>query len=151
MPDVISIKGRIREFGPRLEHAPHVLYVGRRMTMGGWDLPMSPFHNPYPVKSAGSPERAVELFASYLVFNDWLVEQAAAELAARGPGACLGCWCDVAAGAPCHGRVLADAVAALTEPIPPLTTAWVSVYAPHGVPIRGRETIQLAPEGARLL
>ena len=100
---------------------------------------------------AGSVERAVELYSSYLMFNPWLVERAAAELAERGPRACFGCWCDVEAGAPCHGPVLSSAVAALTEPIPPLTTAWASVYAPQRVPIRGRETVHLGPVGAGAL
>lgn len=140
---VVSIRGRIREFGPRLEHAQHVIYVGRRMSMGGWRLEGSPYANPYAIKACGSAERAVELFASYLVLHPELVEQAAAELANHGPGACFGCWCDVEAGAPCHGTVLAAAVAALTEPIPPLTTAWASVYAPRGVAFRGRETVRL--------
>lgn len=141
---VVSIKGKIGEYGPRLERAPHVIYAGRRMTMGGWNLPASPYRNPYTVKASGSAERAVELFASYLTFNPWIVEQAAADLAERGPGACLGCWCDVEAGAPCHGRPLAAAVAALAEPVPPLTTAWASVYAPRSVAFRGRETVRLA-------
>ncbi|MGW4564166.1 hypothetical protein ACWEN3_17705 [Streptomyces sp. NPDC004561] len=36
---VIDVRGRIHEFGPRLEHAPEdVVHVGRRRTMGGWGL-----------------------------------------------------------------------------------------------------------------
>lgn len=32
---VINLKGRIRDFGPRLEFAPSdVVYIGRRWTMG---------------------------------------------------------------------------------------------------------------------
>lgn len=148
---VVSIKGRIREYGPRLERAPHIIYAGRRMTMGGWNLPASPYRNPYTVKASGSAERAVELFAAYLVLHPEVVEQAAAELAERGPGACFGCWCDVEAGAPCHGRPLVAAVAALTEPIPPLTTAWASVYAPGAIGPRARETVRLAGAGAGAL
>lgn len=151
MPTVVSIKGRLREFGPRLEHAPHIIYAGRRMTMGGWNLPASPYANPYTVKASGSAERAVELYSSYLTFNHWLVEQAAREAEDRGPDACFGCWCDIEGGAPCHVRVLAAAVAALSEPIPPLTTAWAGVYASQRVPLRPRETVPLADAWAGAL
>jgi hypothetical protein len=148
---VVSIRGRIREVGPRLEHAPQIIYIGRRMTMGGWRLSPSPYQNPYTVKKCGSPERAVELFSAYLVLYPELVEQAAAEVAERGPGACFGCWCDVDAGAPCHGRPLAAAVTALTEPVPPLTTAWAAVHAPRTIAFRGRETVRLADAWAGAL
>ena len=40
---VVNVRGRIHEYGPRLEHAPaDLVYVGRRWTMGGWDLPRHP-------------------------------------------------------------------------------------------------------------
>ncbi|MGW7548702.1 DUF4326 domain-containing protein [Streptomyces sp. NPDC054770] len=44
----MNVRGRIHEFGPRLEHAPaDVVHVGRRWTMGGWDLPRHPLYNPF--------------------------------------------------------------------------------------------------------
>lgn len=32
------------------------VYIGRRMTMGGWSLPASPWANPFSVKGRGSAE-----------------------------------------------------------------------------------------------
>lgn len=105
----VCLKGRLREFGPGLElpAAADVVYVGRACYQGGWRLPRSPFANPFAVKAAGSPERAVQRFA------DWLPLQA--DLLGRLGGLRgkrLGCWC--AEGSPCHGVWLAAFVDRLT-------------------------------------
>jgi hypothetical protein len=110
MPEtrVISLRGRLREFGPRIEHAPAgLIYVGRRLNLSrwrSWDLPQSDWANPISVKDAGGAESAVEQYAS------WMARPEQAGLRARIvslQGAELGCWCDVAKGAPCHASRLA--------------------------------------------
>lgn len=109
MPEttLACIKGTLREYGSRLQHAPAGLtYIGRRCTMGGWRLEQSPWANPYSIRQAGSAEAAVDLYASWLAMHPELVERARRELA----GGILGCWCPVEKGAPCHGRPLVDAI-----------------------------------------
>ncbi len=54
---VVDVRGRLHEYGPRLEHAPaDLVRVGRRWTMGGWDLPKHPVQGhdlrPRPVPAA---------------------------------------------------------------------------------------------------
>ncbi len=45
---VINLRGRIHEYGPRLELAPpDLVYVGRHWTLGGWHLPRHPLYNPF--------------------------------------------------------------------------------------------------------
>jgi hypothetical protein len=109
---VINLKGRIREYGPRLEHATkNLIYVGRRMTPRGpgtWDLPQHPLRNPHlvgnPCRARGchgivhTREEAVSEYCRRLLAHP--------ELLALVPalrGRVLGCWC-----APelCHGHVL---------------------------------------------
>ncbi len=74
------------------------VYIGRRWTFGGWDLPQSQWANPFTVKRSGSAERAVEEFRLYLLKRPDLVDQI------RGLGGkTLGCWCKPG---PCHGDVI---------------------------------------------
>jgi hypothetical protein len=97
---VISLKGRIHEYGPRLEHAPAgLVYVGRRLTMGGWNLPAHPLANPYTLKEHGTPEAAVAAYIRHLLDRPDLLDQAA-ELR----GKVLACWCTPAI---CHAHALA--------------------------------------------
>ncbi len=97
----VCLKGRIREFGPRLERARDVVYVGRRCSMGGWRLPASPFANPYRVQDVGGAARAVALFREHLRRNPDLVQRARRELT----GKRLACFCT---SGPCHAAVLAQ-------------------------------------------
>lgn len=98
----ICLKGRQGEFGPTLALAParDVVYVGRRFTMGGWNLAESPFANPYPAKKVGGSQRAVELYRQYLRRRPDLV--AASHELLRGKR--LACWCT---GPHCHAALLA--------------------------------------------
>ncbi|MER6065073.1 DUF4326 domain-containing protein [Streptomyces sp. NPDC001792] len=103
---VINVRGRIHEFGPRLEHAPaDVVYVGRRWTMGGWDLPRHPLYNPFAYdtpkkKRDGTRAEVVAMYRAYLLERPELLESVE-ELR----GKTLACWC-----APelCHADVLAE-------------------------------------------
>jgi Domain of unknown function (DUF4326) len=101
---VISLKGRIHEYGPRLEHAPaNGMYVGRRLTMGGWKLPQSAWANPFSVTQAGSPAAAVEMYAAWMAQPEQ--DALSARIVPELQGAVLLCWC--AEGSPCHARWLA--------------------------------------------
>lgn len=103
---VISLKGKIHEYGPSLEHAPEgAVYIGRAAYMGGWRLPHSKWRNPFKAQQYGSAAKAVE------AYERWLDEPGHAALRARIvpelAGKTLLCWCNVEAGAHCHGLVLA--------------------------------------------
>ena len=105
----VCLKGRLREFGASLQlpAAAGVVYVGRRMSMGGWRLAASDWANPFRAQKVGGAARAVELYAK------WLPEQA--ELLRRLPelrGRRLACWCP--ADVVCHARHLAGLVDRLT-------------------------------------
>lgn len=103
---VINLKGHLHEYGPRLENAPDdLVYIGRRWTMGHWDLPQHPLYNPFQPDTAtkrrdGTREEVMARYREYL--------EARPELLAQVPalrGKTLACWC-----APelCHGHVLAE-------------------------------------------
>lgn len=105
---VIALKGRIREYGPRLERAPQgLVYVGRRWTLGGWELSAHPLANPFSVQRYGSREAAVAAYTRLLLRRPDLVAQAR-----KLRGATLGCWC-----APdlCHAHVLAAIADGMTR------------------------------------
>jgi hypothetical protein len=99
----ICLKGRIRDFGPRLEWAADVVYVGRPAFQGGWKLPASQFANPFRAQRVGGSAEAVELYREWLRGQPELVAVARAMLR----GKRLGCWC---ASGPCHAAVLAEIV-----------------------------------------
>jgi hypothetical protein len=97
---VINLKGRIHDFGPQLENASDgLVYVGRRWTMGGWNLDAHPLANPYTLKEYGTPEAAVAAYCRYLLDRPELLDQAAAL-----NGKTLACWCSPN---PCHAWAIA--------------------------------------------
>ncbi|GAA3029184.1 DUF4326 domain-containing protein [Streptomyces glomeratus] len=109
---VINLKGRLQDFGPRLEHAPRdVVYIGRRLTRGGWDLPQHPLYNPFQIdtpkkKHDGTRSEVMAKYREYLMAHPDLLAQVP-----KLRGRTLACWC-----APelCHGDILAE-VAEQTE------------------------------------
>lgn len=102
MTTVISLKGRIHEYGPALEHAPDsVVYVGRTMTgvrAGGWNLQKHPLANPFTLRQCGTPEAAVAAYIRHLLDRPELLDQARALR-----GKVLACWC---APAICHAHAV---------------------------------------------
>lgn len=72
------------------------IYIGRRINMGGWNLPDSKWRNPFSVKEYGR-EKALIKYEKYLhksgLIND--IEELR--------GKVLGCWCHPE---PCHGHIL---------------------------------------------
>jgi hypothetical protein len=79
---------------------PNVVYIGRRWTMGGYNLPDSPWKNPYTVKRYGR-EVAVELYRQHILSSVEMLSRLD-ELA----GKTLGCWCKL--DERCHGDVLLE-------------------------------------------
>jgi Domain of unknown function (DUF4326) len=98
---VVCLKGRLREFGARLEWAPDVVYVGRPAYQGGWRLPASQFANPFRAQDVGGAAKAVELYREWLRERPELVAVARSMLR----GKRLGCWCK---SGPCHAKALAE-------------------------------------------
>lgn len=74
------------------------IYIGRRCTLGGWDLPESKWANPFTIKECGSAEEACRRYEDYLRHSDLIGE--IEELR----GKVLGCWCK--GRNVCHGDVL---------------------------------------------
>lgn len=98
---VINLKGRIREYGPRLERAPAgLVYVGRRFTMGGWNLPGHRLFNPFKVGALHTRADAINRYREYLLGRPDLLALIP-ELRSK----TLACWC---APEPCHAHVLAS-------------------------------------------
>lgn len=79
------------------------VYIGRQCYRGGWNLPKSPFANPFTVKKCGSVEKAVEKYEEYIRGRKDLLA-----LLPQLKGKVLGCWCkkNNLTSVPCHGDVL---------------------------------------------
>lgn len=99
----VCLKGRQAEFGPRLQWARDVVWVGRRCTMGGWDLPLSPWANPHRAQRVGGAAKAVEAYFTHLRAHPELVVRARRELA----GKRLGCFCASSDPQLCHAALIA--------------------------------------------
>ena len=82
------------------------VYIGRQCSQGGWSLPCSKWHNPYPL-SKYSRDRSLELYERYLTgrIDKHPVTYNLEELV----GKRLGCWClNTSSIEPitCHGQVI---------------------------------------------
>ncbi len=103
---VINIRGRIHEYGPRLELAPpDLVYVGRHWTLGGWRLPRHPLYNPFaydtpPRRRDGTRAEVMAKYRAYLLERPELLR-----LVPELRGCMLACWCAPLA---CHAGVLAE-------------------------------------------
>jgi NAD-dependent dihydropyrimidine dehydrogenase PreA subunit len=104
---VISLKGKKNEWGSQLENCPtDVVYIGRRFTMGGWDLKESPFCNPFKVTEDLPREEAIEKYREHInkkIEKDPLLKN---ELASY-KGKKLACWCFPEE---CHGDILCEII-----------------------------------------
>lgn len=78
------------------------VYIGRFWDLGGWQLPQSIWHNPFPTRDTGSVEESVRRYANYLLRNPKLLRQIPMLR-----GKVLGCWCKRKPTDMCHGDVLA--------------------------------------------
>jgi hypothetical protein len=87
------------------------VYIGRRINMGGWNLPQSKWANPFKLKDFEEKygkegmKRLQEAYYSYVVSKKELIDSLP-EL----DGKVLGCWCKKKESDPCHGDVLVDLI-----------------------------------------
>ena len=77
-----------------------VVYVGRAMNRGGWQLAASPLANPFRPGPDGSREAITARYREYLLGRPELLAQIPELRGKR-----LGCWC---APLPCHADVIAE-------------------------------------------
>lgn len=100
---VISLKGMKNEWGFQLENCPSdVVYIGRRFTMGGWNLEESPFCNPSAISKDLPREEAIEKYSKYI--NAKLKKDPSLKLHLSSyKGKRLACWCSPKQ---CHGDIL---------------------------------------------
>lgn len=77
-----------------------VIYLGRGVNRGGWDLPWSLLANPFPIGIGDSRDEVIARYREYLLTRPDL-------LALIPPlrGRRLGCWC---APKSCHADVIAE-------------------------------------------
>ena len=98
---VVNMHGRSEDPG-----YGDVVYVGRAVRWGGWNLPTSPLANPYRIGRDGDGAEVIARYKQHLYSRPDLMA-----LARSLRGRRLGCWC---APDPCHADVIA--VVADTEP-----------------------------------
>ena len=77
-----------------------VVYVGRAMHRGGWDLEGSPLASPFRPGRDGTREEVVAKYREYLLGRPDLLD-----LLPDLRGRRLGCWCVPEA---CHAQVIAE-------------------------------------------
>lgn len=79
------------------------VYIGRRITMGGWNLPDSKWRNPFPIsaETGTDAERRTKVLSKYktYILSSKRLMADLHELR----GKTLGCWCKPHA---CHGDIL---------------------------------------------
>src|SRR5581483_1711025 len=92
---------RIRRSGGKIVQ-DCTIYIGRKYTMGGWNLSQSRWANPFTVKEYGL-DTALSKYEQYIRDTPDLWNSLE-EL----DGQTLGCWCDPIKGKKeyCHGQVL---------------------------------------------
>lgn len=82
------------------------IYIGRRCTMGGWNLQESKWHNPFKVDEENTIHKVINDFYLYMKgsarFGGRNLMAELHEL----KGKVLGCWCKKKGNEPCHGDVL---------------------------------------------
>lgn len=94
------------------------VYIGRRLKMGGWDLPASKWHNPYK-RAKDTVEDKLAVIAQYEQYVRGRPDlmRSLPEL----DGKVLGCWCKSHEDVPCHGDVLVKLIAERRVPIDNVT------------------------------
>lgn len=77
------------------------IYIGRRLSMGGWSLKESIWANPYKVGKDGTKEEVVEMYEKYIRKREDLLKQIW-----KLSGKTLGCFCKNKPDDICHGDSL---------------------------------------------
>lgn len=98
---VISLKGRIHDYGAALERSPaDLVYIGRALHRGGWHLHGHKLFNPYTVGARHTRDQAIALYREHLLERPDLLALIP-ELRSK----TLACWCAPEA---CHADVIAE-------------------------------------------
>lgn len=82
------------------------VYIGRRCTMGGWNLKESKWHNPFKVDEKNKIDKVLEDFLFYMKSGGRFGGRNLMEDLYELKGKVLGCWCKKKGNEPCHGDVL---------------------------------------------
>lgn len=77
------------------------IYIGRRISMGGWNLSESKWHNPFKIGRDGNIDEILDKYERYL-FDSGLINDIY-----QLEGKILGCWCKPDR---CHGDILVKLV-----------------------------------------
>lgn len=102
MPQTGTRVVKLRRQGGKVVQGCDV-YIGRRVRMGGWDLPQSKWANPFTVKNSGSSQEAARRYREYITQQPDIMASLH-EL----DGKVLGCWCKEKPSDSCHGDILVD-------------------------------------------
>lgn len=109
---VISLKGKAREWGSNLDKGPaDVVYIGRKINRGGWDLKASEFCNPYNVSNEIPRDEAMSKYREYITAK-LMEDDALKSKLVSYKGKKLACWCSPEA---CHGDVLCDIIGKIED------------------------------------
>lgn len=84
------------------------VYIGRRCTMGGWNLKESKWHNPFKVDEKNTIDKVLEDFLFYMKSSGRFGGRNLMEDLPELKGKVLGCWCKKKGNEPCHGDVLVN-------------------------------------------
>jgi len=99
-PIVVCLKGR--KDGTIIQGCD--IYIGRRLTMGGWNLEDSIWRNPYKVDRDGTLDQIMVKYRNHILSNTALISKLI-DL----DGKILGCWCKGKKDRDkCHGDVLVE-------------------------------------------
>lgn len=102
----ISLKGQQQLYGCQLEKAPaNLIYVGRKFTMGGWNLIGSDFANPY--KAGDDRNNALQQYKKYIIKRLKTEPELLRKLYSYA-GCVLACWCKPNEN--CHAQILIDLI-----------------------------------------
>lgn len=82
------------------------VYIGRRCTMGGWNLQESKWHNPFKVDEKNTIYKVLEDFFFYMKESGRFGGRDLMKDLPELRGKVLGCWCKKRGDEPCHGDVL---------------------------------------------
>lgn len=101
------MKGKQDLYGCRLEKAStNLIYVGRKFTMGGWDLLSSDFRNPFKV-STDDRNNTLQQYKKYITQRLETEPLLLTKLCSYA-GCTLACWCK--ANKACHADILIDLI-----------------------------------------
>jgi NAD-dependent dihydropyrimidine dehydrogenase PreA subunit len=104
---VISLKGKKDEWGSELEKCPDdVIYIGRKINRGGWNLKASEFCNPYVENKSEPRNELISKYREYIT-TKLTDEPSLKDKLLTYKGKRLACWC---APETCHGDVLCELI-----------------------------------------